>query len=81
MKDVLKVAYYSQIYRVMADLYIIEKLSLTDACSRLNISTTTYYRILKHLGFPSVSLMKDARMNVKMNENKEDSDNEVIDPC
>lgn len=77
----MKNVYYNLIYRAMADLYIIEKLSLTDACARLNISTTTYYRIIKYLGFPSVSSMKDARLNFEMNENKEDSDNEVIDPC
>ena len=69
MSDSKKNNYNDQLYKMMADLYIIDKLSITEACAKLKITQKTYYNICKKLGRPSVFEFKDARFNFIGNDN------------
>jgi len=67
-----KVNYNEQLYKTMADLYIINKLSIKEACNKIGISKQTYYNICKKLCLPSVSELKDARFNFIDNDRNND---------
>ena len=63
--------YYNEVYRAIADLYVIDKLSLPAACAKVKITTQTYYRICRKLNVASVSKYKDARLNfISSHDNK-----------
>jgi DNA-binding XRE family transcriptional regulator len=62
--------YRNELYKTVADLYIIDKLSISNSCAKIGISKQTYYNICKKLCYPSVSIMKDARLSFILNENK-----------
>ena len=65
--------YYTEVYRTIADLYVIDKLSLPAACAKVKITTRTYYKICKVLRCQSVTQYKDARLNFISDNNKNDS--------
>ena len=67
--------YYEEIYKAIADLYVIEKLSLPAACVKIGISIRSYYYICKKLRLASVTTMKDARLNFISNANNIDEHN------
>ena len=67
--------YYEEAYKAIADLYVIEKLSLPAACAKIGISTRTYYKMCKKLGFQSVTTYKDARLNFISKDNNIDEHN------
>ena len=60
--------YYIEIYKEIADLYIIDRLSIPKACAKAGITKKTYYNICKKLGAPSVATMKDARLDYISND-------------
>ena len=65
--------YHAELYKAIADLYIINRLSLKKACAKVFISKQTYYNICKHLGVPSVSTIKDARLDYMPDINTENN--------
>ena len=67
--------YYEKTYKAIADLYVIEKLSLPAACAKLGISIRTYYNMCKKLGLASVTTYKNARLNFISNANNIDEHN------
>ena len=69
--------YYNEVYKAVANLYVIEKLSVPAACAKINITTRTYYNICKKLDYSSVTTMKDARLNFISNANNIDEHNSV----
>ena len=74
------IKYYKEVYKEIADQYIIDKLSLPRACAKIGISTRTYYKICKRLNVPSVVTMKDARLDyISGDSNKNISDANNID--
>ena len=65
------IKYYNEVYRTIADLYVIDTLSLPAACAKVKITTRTYYKICKVLNCASVAKFKDARLNfISNNDNK-----------
>ncbi len=71
------VKYYAEVYKAIANLYVIDRLSLPEACAKVRISLQTYYRISKKLGLSSVTTYKDARLNFISNANNIDEHNSV----
>jgi hypothetical protein len=69
--------YNEEVYKAMADLYVIEKLSLASACAKIGISIRNYYKICKKLGFQSVTTYKDARLNFISKDNNIDEHNSI----
>ena len=69
--------YYTEAYKAIADLYVIEKLAVPAACAKIGISTRTYYKMCKTLGFQSVTTYKDARLNFISKDNNIDEHNSV----
>ena len=69
------IQYYKEVYKVIADLYVIERLSLPVACAKVDIRLQTYYNICKKLGYSSVTTMKNARLNFISNANNIDEHN------
>ena len=69
------IKYYKEVYKAIADLYVIDKLSLPAACAKVSIRLQTYYNICKKLGYSSVTTMKDARLNFISNANNIDEHN------
>lgn len=67
------IKYYKEVYRAIADLYVIDKLSLPAACAQVKISTRTYYKICRKLGVASVTQYKDARLNFISDNNNNDN--------
>ena len=67
--------YYEEVYKAIADLYVIERLSLPAACAKIGISTRTYYKMCKKLGLASVTTYKDARLNFISKDNNIDEHN------
>lgn len=65
--------YYNEVYRTIAELYVIDKLSLPVACAKVKITTQTYYRICRKLNVASVSKYKDARLNFISDNNNNDN--------
>jgi len=63
--------YHAELYKAIADLYIIDRLSLKKACAKVGISKQTYYNICKKLDVPSVSTLKDARLDYISSDNFE----------
>ena len=55
--------YHIEVHKEIADLYIIDRLSLPKACAKVGITKKTYYNICKKLDVPSVATMKDARLD------------------
>ena len=72
MSETNKVNYNDQLYKTIADLYIINKLSIKKACNKIGISKQTYYNICKKLCLPSVFELKDARFNFIDNDRNND---------
>jgi hypothetical protein len=69
-----KTKYNEQVYRTVADLYIIDKLSISNSCAKIGITKKTYYNICKKLCYPSVTILKDARLTFILNENNHTND-------
>ena len=67
------VKYYTEVYKEIADLYIINRLSVPKACAKVGITKKTYYLICKKLGVPSVATLKDARLDYLSDNNKENN--------
>ena len=67
--------YYTEAYKTIADMYIIEKLSLPAACNKIGIKLQTYYKICKILNVSSVTKYKDARFNFISKDNNIDEHN------
>ena len=67
------VKYYTEVYKEIADLYIINRLSILKACAKVGINKKTYYRICKRLDVPSVSTIKDARLDYLSDNNTENN--------
>ena len=61
--------YFEEIYKTIADLYIIEKYSIAKACTKLGITPKTYYNICNKLKYSSIATKKDARLNFLAIEN------------
>jgi hypothetical protein len=76
MSESNKVNYNHQLYKIIADLYIIDKLSINKACAKINITPRAYYKICKKLSLPSVVELKDARFNFIDNDKKDITDDE-----
>lgn len=66
-----KYKFNAEVYKEIADLYIINKLSLTQACAKVGISRQTYYDICKKLNVPSVHTIKYKRLDYRDNENED----------
>ena len=71
------VEYYAAAYKAIANLYVIDRVSLPAACARVWISLQTYYRISRKLGLSSVTTYKDARLNFISKDNNIDEHNGV----
>ena len=55
--------YHAELYKAISDLYIIDRLSLKRASAKVGITRQTYYNICKKLGVPSLTTIKDARLD------------------
>ena len=64
--------YNKEVYNTIADLYVIDKLSIPKACAKVGITKKTYYNICKKLGHLSIVRIKDARLNFISNANNID---------
>ena len=72
--------YHIELYKEIADLYIIDRLSLPKACAKVGITKKTYYNICKKLICPSVATMKEYRLDyISHDSNKNISDANNID--
>ena len=69
------IKYYTDVYKAIADIYVIEKLSLPAACAKVGVKLQTYYKICKKLNVPSVTTYKNARLNFISNANNIDEHN------
>jgi DNA-binding XRE family transcriptional regulator len=63
--------YHAEVYKAIADLYIMNRLSLKKACAKVGISKQTYYNICRKLDVPSVSTIKEARLDYISSDNFE----------
>lgn len=66
------VKYYKALINKVADLYVVDKLSIPKACARLGVTERTYYNACKKLGVESVRVAKDARVNFITDEEKQE---------
>ena len=71
--------YYIEVYKEIADLYLIDKLSIPKACAKVKITKKTYYNVCKRLGTPSVATMKDARLDYISGDSNNNFDANNID--
>ena len=55
--------YHAEVYKEIADQYLLDKLSIPKACTKVGITKQTYYNICKKLEVPSVVTIKDARLD------------------
>jgi predicted DNA-binding transcriptional regulator AlpA len=69
MSIIDKNKFNKEIYKEIADLYIINKLSLSQACAKVGMSQRNYYKICKKLDVPSVHSIKHRRLDYIDNEN------------
>ena len=71
------IRYYNEVYKTIADLYVIDRLTIPKACAKIGITKQTYYKICKKLGYQSVTTYKDARVNFISSSNNIDEHDSV----
>ena len=70
--------YHKEVYKEIADRYILDRLSIPKACAKVGITKRTYYNICKKLDVPSVVTLKDVRLDYisgESNKNNLDANN------
>ena len=55
--------YHIEVHKEIADLYLIDRLSIPKACAKVGISPRSYYKICKKLNVPSIVTKKDGRLD------------------
>ena len=71
------IQYYKQVYNTITELYVLDRLSIPQACAKIPISIKTYYKICKRFDMPSAVTYKHKRIEYMKDEEKSEKLNSL----